>query len=125
VPCSFKERLNKFTTNWLVVESYRLRKFDLFLHKEKERTIICGPYWKSFVRVFDIGIGDVVQFQLDDDPYEPVENLFNVTVYRDGVEKDNVVDSGMCFTLILLHVILILSVQVSLVLLLHDIFLIV
>jgi hypothetical protein len=93
--------------------------------RKKERTLICGPYWKSFVRVFDIGIGDVVQFVLDDDPYEPVENLFNVTVYRDRVEKDNVVDSGMCFTLILLHVILILSVQVSLVLLLHDIFLIV
>jgi hypothetical protein len=78
--------------------------------------------------VFDIGIGDVIQFQLDDDPYEPVENLFNVTVYRNGGEKDNIVESGMCFTLILLHVILILSVHVSLVLLLHviiDIFLIV
>jgi hypothetical protein len=46
------------------------------------------------VRVYDIGAGDVVKFELDDDPFEPVDNLFQVTVYSNGAEKDTVVDTG-------------------------------
>jgi hypothetical protein len=39
------------------------------LLKEVDRTVICGPYWKSLFRVYDIGVGDVVQFELDENPF--------------------------------------------------------
>jgi hypothetical protein len=97
VPCSFKERLNKFSGNWLVAQSPRFCKFDMFLLKEKEKTEIYGPYWKSLVRVYGIRMGDVVHFQLDEDPFEPVDNLFNAVVYTNGAEKDVSVDTGMCY----------------------------
>jgi hypothetical protein len=48
------------------------------------------------VRVYDIGVRDVVQFELDENPFEPVDNLFQVIVYSNGAEKDTVVDTGNC-----------------------------
>ena len=95
MPCSFRERLNKFTKNWLVARSPRFRKFDLYLKKDRLRTIICGPYWLSLVRAYDIGVGDVVRFELNEDLDEPVDNLFNVQVYWNNVEKEVVEDTGM------------------------------
>jgi hypothetical protein len=99
VPCSFRERLNKFTGKWLVAQSPRFRKFDLYLLKEVDRIIICGPYWKSLVRVYDIGVVDVVQFELDENPFEPVNNIFQLIVYSNGAKKNTVVDTGNCLLL--------------------------
>jgi hypothetical protein len=51
------------------------------------------------VRVYDIGVGDVVHFELDENPFEPVDNLFQLIVYSNGAEKNTVVDTGNCLLL--------------------------
>ena len=97
MPCSFKERLNKFVhNNWIVASSHH-RSYDLFLRKDSVRTYICGPYWKSLIRIFDIEIGDVLHFEYNAHP--PLVNLnfgnvFNVTVYRDGDVREVAEDTG-------------------------------
>lgn len=80
----------------MVARSPNFRNFDLFLSKDRIRTYICGPYWKSLVRAYDIGLGDVVHFEYNEDPLEPLDNLFNVTVYMNNVEKEVVEATGMC-----------------------------
>jgi hypothetical protein len=99
VPCSFRERLDKFAKKWLVARSPRYRSFDLFLMKDDaaSRTTMCGPYWTSLIRVYNIGIGDVLYFEYNDDPLEKLDNMFDVTVYSNGVEKEVVEDTGMSF----------------------------
>jgi len=57
------------------------------LKKTDEKTLICGPYWTSLWRVYDIGLGDVLEFEYDPDPIEGLDNLFHVTISSNGVEK--------------------------------------
>jgi hypothetical protein len=95
VPCSFRERLNKFTKNWLVARTPNFRKYDLFLRKDRLRTYICGPYWKSLIRAYDIEVGDVVHFEYNEDSLDGLSNLFNVTVYKNNIEKAVVEETGI------------------------------
>jgi hypothetical protein len=111
VPCSFKERLNKFSGDWLLAKTQAFRDFDLFLKRDDSRTLICGPYWLSLVRTHEIGLGDVVEFEYEDDPLEyeddPLEslnNVFHVTVYDNAMRvKDAIVDPGMLDDQLFVH----------------------
>ncbi|XP_071680600.1 uncharacterized protein [Lolium perenne] len=63
-----------------------MRVFDFYLEKDGTTTTICGPYWRSLVRLYDIQLGDVVSFT-----YMEEENRFHLNVYQivntDKVEK--------------------------------------
>ena len=64
------------------------------------RTFICGPYWISLIRTFNIEVGDVIHFEYNAHP--PLVNLkfgnvFNVTVYRNGAVREVAEDTGMFF----------------------------
>ena len=67
VPCKFQERLNTIVNNknWLVA-SWPHWVFDFYLQKDVATTTICGPYWSSLVRTYDIQVGDVVSFIYDE-----------------------------------------------------------
>ena len=88
----------------MVVESPREDEYDLYLEKNDTRTCICGPYWSSLVRVYDIQQGDLVSFVYDDEA-----ELFDVTVNiienNLKVEKPMVGDAGiiLVFLFLLLH----------------------
>jgi hypothetical protein len=55
------------------------RTYDLFLEKTATRTTICGPYWRSMVRAYDIQVGDEVSFNYDEE-----DDILDVTVYQHG-----------------------------------------
>ena len=70
------------------------RTYDFYLEKTATRTTICGPYWRSLVRVYDIQVSDEVSFK-----YAEEDDIFDVTVYHhvdSGKEKKRLVsDPGM------------------------------
>ena len=47
--------------------------FDFSLIRRGNKTIICGPYWRSLVRVYGIQLGEVVHFQLGDEEMDDEE----------------------------------------------------
>jgi hypothetical protein len=51
--------------NWMVAKS-ETSTFNFYLYKEEAKTTICGPYWSSFVTVYNIEIGNVISFEHDD-----------------------------------------------------------
>jgi hypothetical protein len=65
-----------------------------FLNKETGKTTICGPYWTSICRVYDIQIGNHVKFD-----YNEEEEQFEVYVYElvnsEMLEKKHVNEAGM------------------------------
>jgi hypothetical protein len=67
----------------------------LFLRKDRLRTYICGLYWKSLIRVYDIEVGDAVHFEYNEDSLDGLSNLFNVTVYKNNIEKAVVKETGI------------------------------
>jgi hypothetical protein len=71
-----------------------MRVFDMYLEKDGTTTTICGPYWRSLVRLYAIQLGDVVSFT-----YMEEENRFHLNVYQivntDKVEKPYVREQGM------------------------------
>ena len=83
VPCKFKEILNTLVNNknWLVASCPHW-VFDFYLQKDVATTTICGPYWSSLVRTYDIQLGDVVSFF-----YDELQNRFSLTV-NEVVEEE-------------------------------------
>jgi hypothetical protein len=47
---------------FLTAECPNVLKFDMYLLEDKERTYICGAYWSSFTRAYNIQTNDVVHF---------------------------------------------------------------
>ncbi|KAM0907836.1 hypothetical protein ACQ4PT_015866 [Festuca glaucescens] len=78
VPCKFREQVSKFarSENWMVAQC-PMRVYDMYLEKDGSTTTICGPYWRSLVRLYDIQLGDVVSFT-----YMEEQNKFQLNVYQ-------------------------------------------
>ncbi|KAM0928815.1 hypothetical protein ACQ4PT_002004 [Festuca glaucescens] len=78
VPCKFREQVSKFarSENWMVAQC-PMRVYDMYLGKDDNTTTICGPYWRSLVRLYDIQLGDVVSFT-----YVEEQNKFQLNVYQ-------------------------------------------
>jgi hypothetical protein len=78
---------------WMVAKCQR-NSYDFFLNKETGKTTICGPYWTSICRVYDIQIGNYVKFN-----YNEEEEQFEVSIYElvnnEMVEKKHVNATGM------------------------------
>ena len=97
VPCKNKVQVDTSVPgSWMVAYSPTEHPFDFSLLRRGINTIICGPYWRSLVRVYDIQLGDVVHFQLDDEDEMDAEldqdveddddqefNYIKVTVYSE------------------------------------------
>jgi hypothetical protein len=65
--------------------------YDFYLEKTLTRTEICGPYWRSFIRRFDIQLGDVICFE-----YVEETKNFDIQVLNNAdEEKQQVASSGM------------------------------
>jgi len=62
VPYHFEARLKKSTAKFLVGRCPKSLMFDFYLQMEGERTYICGAYWRSFNRAYNIQLNDVVKF---------------------------------------------------------------
>jgi hypothetical protein len=43
---------------------------------------------------YDIEVGDVVYFEYNEDSLDGLAKLFNVTVYKNNIEKDVVEETG-------------------------------
>ncbi|KAM0930665.1 hypothetical protein ACQ4PT_000810 [Festuca glaucescens] len=72
-----------------MVAQYTWRTYDLYSEKTATRTTICGPYWRSMVRAYDIQVGDEVSFK-----YAKEDDIFDVTVHHhvdSGKEKKRLV----------------------------------
>jgi hypothetical protein len=54
-----------------------MRVYDMYLVKDGTTTTICGPYWRSLVRLYNIQLGDVLSFT-----YMEEENRFHLNVYQ-------------------------------------------
>lgn len=72
--------------------------FDFSLFKEKIKTTICGPYWRSLVRVYDIQIGNTVAFI-----YNEVDGRFGATVYHmvNGMKQEKPIAAPLGMSLLL------------------------
>jgi hypothetical protein len=91
VPCLFREKLNKFAGNWMVARCSGNWTYDFYLEKTLTRIEICGPYWRSFIRRFDIQLGDVICFE-----YVEETNNFDIQVLNNAdEEKQQVASFGM------------------------------
>jgi hypothetical protein len=64
--------------NWMLAHC-SWRTYDLYLEKTATRTTICGPYWRSMVRAYDIQVDDEVSFKYDEE-----DDILDVTVYPHG-----------------------------------------
>jgi hypothetical protein len=65
--------------------------YDFYPEKTLTRTEICGPYWRSLVRRYDIQLGDVICFE-----YVEETNNFQIQVLNNSdEEKQQVANSGM------------------------------
>ena len=69
VPCSIEEKIKELGEKWLVAKTSCGHLFDFAIYKSESKTLLCGPFWKSFLAYHDIGVGDVVTlkcFEVDE-----------------------------------------------------------
>ena len=91
VPCKNKVQVDTYVPgSWMVAYSPTDHPFDFSLIRRGIKTIICGPYWRSLVRVYDIQLGDVVHFELDKEEEEMDEDLNEEVQADDEKEFNNI-----------------------------------
>ena len=69
VPCSIEEKIKELEEKWLVAKTSCGHLFDFALLKFESKTLLCGPFWKSFLAYHNIEVGDVVTlkcFEVDE-----------------------------------------------------------
>lgn len=62
VPQYFKDRLDDFAQNFLVLRDYTGFKFDVYIDRRDHISVMCGPYWKLFAKTHHLKPGDSVRF---------------------------------------------------------------
>ena len=86
MPCKNRLKFLELTPKKWIMGKAHYHTLDLYVERMwGDKPLICGPYWKPLIRMFDIQLGDIVCFTL---VVENVEDAMEVD--EQGEEEEDI-----------------------------------